>query len=93
MKPLESLDHADFKDRVGETFSVGGVDLKLAEVHAGEAASPKFRTPLSLLLTAEADAGLEDGVHEISHPDLGAHQLLVSRVVDPDRTAYEIVLG
>ena len=93
MKEIHELSEADFKDRIGQSFLINNQPVALAEVATQDAPSPKLRTQVSLIFRSEDELGGVDGLAPFSHPELGEHNLLVHRIVDPEGPAYEIVVA
>ena len=97
MPSIDALSADDFKDRVGQSFTLAGGPVTLKEVKTGTPGHKRFRAPFSLIF--EAESALEDttGLAALDHPDLGALDLLYQRIapLDEDNAAptYEIVLN
>lgn len=96
MTSVKDLSAEDFKDRVGETFTLSGAPVVLKSVDPGRPGHKAFRAPFSLLFQGEAV--LDDHAPvTLDHPDLGAFELMMQRVtVSQDQGAgpsYEIVLN
>ena len=96
MKSIEDLNAEDFKDRVGQTFTMSGAPVVLKSVDPGPPGHKSFRAPFSLLFEGEAELDDQAPV-TLDHPDLGALELSMQRVAvtDEDSAAptYEIVLN
>jgi hypothetical protein len=93
MTDISEMTAETFEPLIGETFTINSQPVTLKAVDKTDPASPKLRTQTSLVFTADEPIGMEDGIQNVAHPQLGEHGLLVHRVVDPDAPTYEIVLA
>lgn len=92
----DPLHLAQFEPHVGSTFTVadGALDLILTEAVAvpwrALGGPPPARAPFSLVFQGPRSPRLAQGLHTLSHPDLGAHLLfLVPIAADATTTSYE----
>jgi hypothetical protein len=93
MTDISEMTAETFEALVGESFTINAQPVTLKSVDKLEPASPKLRAPTSLIFTADEAIGMEDGVQQVAHAQLGEHALLVHRVTDPDAPTYEIILA
>jgi hypothetical protein len=94
MDPLASFTAGTFRDRVGETFTVPaaeGAGLVLAAVDdKGSGAGARPGGAFSLVFQGPADLLLHQGIHEVTHAELGAFGLfLVPIAQTADGFRYE----
>ena len=97
MDELPWLTHADFADRVGETFEVpdAGQSLELEEatesdVAGGSGPDAVARNQFSLVFSGPLDQALGQGTARLVHPDLGDLLLfLVPLGPNADAMRYE----
>jgi len=88
---LGKLSHEHFESLIGETFTVGGHRTRLRAVRLGPKAGAKFRQQFALTFDTPEGTPIRSDVVPVSHPAIGDHTLLVTRVLDADtETALEI---
>ncbi len=84
MKTLDEITADDFKDRVGETFTIGKKNATLKAVDVRPAGHKMFRDQVSLLFEADEDLEVDSGLAKVAHAELGRLDLLVHRIDNPD---------
>jgi hypothetical protein len=92
MKSIAELTAGDFKPLTGETFDLDGHELVLLKVEENDAPHPSLPAPMCLFFSGP-DGLVVAGIHTLSHEAIGAHQLLVHRVTDPEGARFEIIFG
>lgn len=93
MKPTESLTADDFKALIGQTFTLAHHHaLVLREVETRDAPFDDMRAPFSLVFTGPEALKLAD-VLPLEHDALGAHELLIHRIVSHREARFEIVFN
>lgn len=94
---MEWLTHADFADRVGETFELPDAGLVLTLAETTESSEPggpgpegQSRNQFSLVFTGPLDPAMPQGTVRIEHPELGEqHLFLVPLGPQGDAMRYE----
>lgn len=93
MTDLSDMTAETFEPLIGQTFTINGQPVTLKTVDKLDPPSASMRAPTSLVLTADEEIGMEDGVQVVGHDQLGQHSLLVHRIIDPEQPTYEIVFA
>lgn len=83
---------------VGHTFTLraadGEIEAELETVSPGAPAAESTRTPFSIVFLGPVAPALQQGIHEIEHPALGAVAIfLVPIARDGDGSRYEAVFS
>ena len=85
---LENLNQASFNSHLNETFRVTlgsdqTLDLALEEVCSGKVPSEDFES-FSILFSGPRHIALQQGIHEMTHEQLGAFSLFLVPVIPPN---------
>jgi hypothetical protein len=88
---LAALAAAHFEPLLGDTFAIGGDKVTLSEVRRGIESGAGYREQFALTFTAApAYLPLASDLVPVSHPTIGRHELLVTRVNDAGGRTLEI---
>ncbi|MCR9129048.1 MAG: hypothetical protein NXI12_05970 [Alphaproteobacteria bacterium] len=96
MKSTQDLSKADFEALVGDTLTVGGVELTVEAVSDGKAQGGPVTAPFSVALAAAEPTGAPafSRVVSVSHEAIGEHELFVSRIASrADEAVYQILFN
>jgi hypothetical protein len=99
MRDLAALTAADFEAVTGSDFAVArpesaGAKLRLAHVVLLSEPPPGQRQPFSLRFRGPAVPAPEQGIHRLTHADLGDLEIfLVPIAADCDSVTYEAVFA
>ena len=87
-----AADH--FEPLVGETFTVGNSAVTLKTVRRGRKSGARFRDQFSVVFQAPHDLSIDSAPLPVSHPAVGRHDLLVTRIGNgAPSTALEVCFG
>jgi len=81
---LKDLDIQHFEPLVGSIFRIGTFEATLKKVTRGPETPRRFRTQFSLIFSCPEDFPQRWIVAPVSHPEIGSHDLLATRIVGWD---------
>lgn len=79
---LAKLSAEHFDALIGERFAIGDQTLTLRSVRRGPETPSRFREQFSLTFDIPNGSAIRSEVLPVAHPAIGAHQLLVTQVMD-----------
>lgn len=79
---LAKLSAEHFDVLIGERFAIGDQILTLRSVRRGPETPSRFREQFSLTFDIPDGSAIRSEVLPVVHPAIGAHQLLVTQVMD-----------
>lgn len=97
MAALETLQHSQFADLIGDSFTLeaGGkkVSVKLNEVRPlGHRRSEATRDPFALTFLGLTGWRVPQGIYPLSHPSIGVLEIFITQVGDgPEGSTFEAV--